>query len=183
MFKEKEFSEMNDEEKEAFIEKRKKISRERYAATKAANDLIREEIKDFKIMIHGGNKAIDNIEKAIVSRGAKEVPYVWIFNPTFEKDWLGCALIMPITEVGKDIICHCTYAIKSPNDAYRPHVGRGLCGARLSGNNPWRFEIKIPKKLYVDNKENVQKAVSNMISAKILLGESHIPQRLLKKLS
>ena len=181
MLKEKAFKEMTKEEQEVFLKKRKEISRKRYVAIKAINAIKKKQSKAFKQKVHSGNKLIDDAERKAIKEKTGLVPYVWVFNPTMDRDWLGCGLVVPISSTDKNIVCNCTYSIKSPSDIYKPHIGRGLCGVRLESDNPWKFEITVPKKLYLNNKESVQKAVSNMISTKILLCEHHIPQRLLKK--
>jgi hypothetical protein len=71
------------------------------------------------------------------------------------------------------------FCVKAPHDDFRNHVVLGLCGHRLKNDaRAWIINIEIPKITVELGFGPVNEAIGNILSAKVLLLDKALPQRL-----
>lgn len=178
----KKFKDMTEDEKQAYLEERKQISKEKYEEICSKNKEAKEKRKAFKAEVHKGNQLLKEYEDE-VEDGKKLEALMWTFFPSEDRRFEGTILVLPQKWDDDDVVCRYSYAIKAPSDVSKVHVAKGLCSARAHDPvSPWSGNVIVPRFVFDKNKQRLQQVITSTVMSEILLCEDHIPMRLVRSI-
>ena len=160
-------------EMKAQVEARKIASKVKYEQVHKLCQIRRDKRKAFRAKCHEGSQYLKQFTKEETIFGGFEI------NGGFG---IGFAFVPDKTTAARDGFraYKGAFCVKAPHDGFKNHVVLGLCGYRIQNDiKNWLIEIEVPLVTADVGFRPVIEAIGHVLSAKILLQDKSLPQRLI----
>lgn len=178
----KAYKDMTEIEQKAYVEERKKQSKQNYLAMLEKSKAYSNKVKKFKALVKAGNDFVD--EKTLAfNKGNQLKMIVTEFRPCDDIGFTGYILGIPTYWNNEIVVLRYAFSIKVPNDNFKPHISRGLCGYRImKEDDSYGEEITVPRYVYELKQNAIERAITYNIGADILLcgNKFDIPERVIR---
>lgn len=159
-------------EQKAEVEARKAASKVKYERVHKECQLRRDKRKAFRAKCHEGGQYLKQFSKEETILGSFGI------NGDFG---IGFAFVPDRSVAARDgfTAYKGAFCIKAPHDEFKNHVVIGLCGYRLKNDiKDWIVSIEIPSIMADLEFGPADEAIGHILSAKVLLLDKSLPQRL-----